>query len=529
MKENIYLPSSLKNFEKIVIGSLRLLSDIDESNVYSAYSLIPLISQILGVNTPLMGTGDSPYSLVSAVFQMRKKQSLFDGLFKISLEERRKVIDEMYEMVAPCLLEEEGEYIELLLNTKYKYLLKNNKKNLIKEKKVLEDKFSLLAPVVEKNRSSQGDFAHMIHYGYPADLYREFSFLEKMPKALVKQWRDYSYPVVNEFIIRNFPVKNKKAKTAIKGWVLFVTNHTRELLESGSLRKRKILQAAKLARRMGARIVGMGGLIASFAQGGHWLSEQIPDMGFTTGHAYTIGNIMEILDNAAGRVNLDIRKATVAIVGAAGSIGSGCAKLLADRKPGRIILIDLNTFDALRKLEEVKNYIKNVCPDINVLLSINLRKLKKADVVIVATNSVASIIKKEHLKQGAIVIDDSFPKNVSERILRERKDIILLEGGMTRLPSSIEVLAARNMPDLMDIPLTRLVSCKETYSCVAETLTLGLYGYKKNYGLGQSDPALAKDIMTKARQRGFNSAPLQCFDEAVEEERFECVRKLVKQ
>lgn len=271
----------------------------------------------------------------------------------------------------------------------------------------------------------------------------------------------------------------------------------------------------------------MGGLIASFAQGGNWLSQEIKNIGFTTGHAYTIGNIIKTMENCARAVNLDIKKSTVAIVGAAGSIGSGCAKMLIDKSPGKIILIDLSTFTAENKLGEIKELIAAKNPKIKVASSYSLSDIKKADIVIVATNSPTSLIAPEHLKKGAIVIDDSFPKNIPKSILKKRKDIILLEGGIMQLPYNIDIFFARNMPDLMDSPLTRSISCKETYGCFAEILVLALCKQRENYGLGYADPGLAKDILAKAKNLGFSSAPFQCFDEAVENERFSEVIRII--
>ncbi len=132
------------------------------------------------------------------------------------------------------------------------------------------------------------------------------------------------------------------------------------------------------------------------------------------------------------------------------------------------------------------------------------------------------------MKRGAVIIDDSFPKNISENALKKRKDIVILEGGIMKLPLSIDIFWARNMPDLMDVAVTRVASCKETYGCLAEALVLSLYQQRKNYGLGYADVNLAKDILTKAKRIGFSLAPLQCFDEAVEEERIKRVRQIVK-
>jgi predicted amino acid dehydrogenase len=522
------MSSDISNFKKTIDITMSLFRDVDPGFFSSPYSLISLISQILGLNTPSMGSGDSPYSITSYIFKLEDKIHLFRQAFAIPLVEKRKIVDEIYEMIAPSLLHEQDKYIELLVNTKYKPRLGNSEREKKKLKKILNEKFAILSPFVSQFNNKNGDFGYIVHYGYPEDLHKEHGFLQRLPASISEKWKDYSFPIVNEIIFRNFPRYGSKTKRIAKGWVIFIANHTKELLENYKLRKKKILQAARLAEKLGAKIIGMGGLIASFAQGGKWLSEQIKDIGFTTGHAYTIGNILEIMDNCIKKVGLNIEQATVAIVGAGGSIGSGCAKLLAERKPKHIFLIDVNSFNVQEKMEILKGVLKKNNSQLRITLSTQLADIKEAEIIIVATNSPASLIKSEYLKKGAIVIDDSFPKNISQKLLQERDDIILLEGGIMQLPLSLDILFARNMPDLMDAPLTRIISCKETYGCFAEILVLALYGHQRNYALGYSDPKLAKDIMARAKKVCFSVAPLQCFDEAVEEERFSKIKRLVE-
>ena len=530
MSKNIHYPGSgIRNFRMSVETVMRLLQEINPNYFLSPYSLIPVISQIMGLNTPLMGSGDSIYSIVSVIFKIQSQKKLFQKLFFLSLKEKRAIVDEIYEMIAPFLLDEEDDYIELVTEVKYRKELKNTN-NKVKTffRRILKEKFAIIAPFVNRFLTRRGDFGYIVHYGYEEDLYREFNFLHKLPSSYAASWRKGSYPVVNEIIVKNFPAPRGMKKKHIKGWIIFITNYTKELLLDSRLRKRKIPQAVLLAQKLGAKLIGMGGLVASFAQGGYELSRMFPKVGFTTGHAYTIGNIIEIAKNISNHIELNIKKSTVAVVGAAGSIGSGCAKLLAESHPKRIILLDLSTFNAQTKLNELTDYIKKISGDIEVTVSFSFSDLKKADLIIVATNSPTSIIEAKYLKRGAVIIDDSFPKNISENVLKKRKDIIILEGGIMKLPLSIDISWARNMPDLMDVAVTRVASCKETYGCLAEALVLSLYQQRKNYGLGYADVNLAKDILTKAKRIGFSLAPLQCFDEAVEEERIKRVRQIVK-
>ncbi len=515
MKTNILSPSKFDNFKQVVDISAHILRDVPIRLFSSPYSVIPIIGQIMGLNTALMGSGDSPYSIISLISRVKDKADYFNKAFSFSLPEKRKILDEIQEMLAPFILDEQETYIDLVAGTKFKSLISGSAGRKDRLTEALREKFSLLGGFAKKFLTGKGDFGYIVHYGYQEDLLREYSFLERMPASRVLQWRQGAYPAVNEVSIRNFPSTNAGTKTEIKGWIMFIPNYTRELLEDGKLRKRKILQAAVLAEKLGAGMIGMGGLIASFAEGGRWLSEQIPRVGFTTGHAYTIANIIEILKKAAATAGLNVRQSTTAVVGSAGSIGSGCAKLLAEEYPQRLILVDLSTFSAQKKLEGIKEYVLEKTPNTTVEISDTLADIKKADIIIVATNSPKSIIKPEHLKRGAIIIDDAFPKNVSKDLLKKRPDVLLLEGGIMQLPPQIDIYFSRNMPDLMDLPLTRAVSCKETYGCVAEIFILALNHFSENYGLGNSDPVLAKDILSKARQLHCSTATLQCFDEAV--------------
>ena len=106
--------------------------------------------------------------------------------------------------------------------------------------------------------------------------------------------------------------------------------------------------------------------------------------------------------------------------------------------------------------------------------------------------------------------------------------MIFLEGGITQMPHDVDINVSRNMPDLLDAPITRAFSCKEIYSCLAEVLLVALSEQKGSYVIGNSAVELSKDIMDKAKTFGFKMAPLQCFDRSVERERIIRVAKITK-
>jgi len=522
-----YPGSDIKNFKEVLQISEKIFRNIDCSVFFSPYSVIPIIAQLEGLYTPMLGSGDSIYSIISIAFQIEKQYSLFRKLYLLSLEEKRKIIDEIYEMIAPLLLEEENEYINLLTSTKYYHTLKNfSQKDTIRFKNILQDKFAVLRSFINPFCRRRGDFAYVVHYGYIEDLYREHSFLKNLPNVSLRRWFRSSFPVVSEISLRNFSMLDSSVKDKIKGWIIFVANSTQQLLTDSNLRRKKMLQSFLLAKKLGARIVGMGGLTASFTRGGRLILKNIKGINFTTGHAYTIANIMGIINRCKDEFRVDIGKITVAVVGAAGSIGSGCVKLLVESGARNIVMIDTTNFISYRKLKELATEIKKKKKQVRLCISTVLDDIKKADLIIIATNSPFSLIKATHLKPGAIVIDDSFPKNVSEKIIKQRKDVLFLEGGTVHFPLTIEVNMARNMPDLMDAPLTRLISCKEGYSSFSETLILALTNYRRNYGVGSADPKLAEDIKLKADMIGISPALLGCFNRGITSNNFHRIIKI---
>lgn len=490
----------------------------------SPYSIIPLISQAIGSDVPMMGSGKSPYSIIS-YFSRLDKNIFLESNAELTYQERREIIDEVYDMLAPYLLQEQANYIELLVATRYKKALQNlSEEEISKFKEILNKKFKILHQFLSKIQFTGGDYAHIAHYGYPEDLYREQNFLKDFDAKTSRLWRENSYPIVAEMQIDGFNALNR----CIRGWYIFIPNYTEELLRNKALRQKKLLQAGILARRLNAKFAGMAGLIASFSKGGKFLADNIKDFGFTTGHAFTIANIYEIVKAIIKTISLDLSKSRIAVIGAAGSIGSGVAKLISENQIKEIILIDIPNIVSSAKLIRLKNILKQINTNNPVQISKTINDTKDADLLIIATNSLTSIIHSEHLKPGAVIIDDSFPKNVSRDILNERDDIVLLEGGASQLPKTLNVDVARNIPDLLDLSVSKLISCRQAYGCLCETFILAALGHRGNYGLGDADPQLAKEIMSKGRKLGFVNAVFQNYGFAVEESRIKKVKDIIR-
>lgn len=525
-KHNEKCPGApLFHFRCLFKKAEQVLKLADYPQMASPYSIIPLISQAIGLEVPMMGTGKSPYSIIS-YFSKLDEDIFWGGEDVLPYEKRREMIDEIYDMIAPYLLDEQEEYIELLIGARFKRaLLGFSKKDLDEFGKIFRKKFKILDRFLSKITFVGGNFSHVAHYGYPEDLYREQGFLRNFDDEAARLWCENSYPVVVEMQLDGYDqVPNK----CIRGWYVWITNCTEDLIKSKAVRQKKLLQAGRLAKALNSKFAGMAGLIASFSKGGQFFVDNVNGFGFTTGHAYTVANIYGIVRNIVKKVSMELSESKVAVVGAAGSIGSGISKMIAEHHHlEELILIDMPNIISSRKLEKLEGIIHHHNPNIPVRLSKQVGDIVKADLIIVATNSPVSLIKSDHLKPGAVVIDDSFPKNVSRNILEERADIILLEGGVTQMPV-LNIDVSRHMPDLLDLSISKLISCSQAYGCLAETFILAALGHEGNYGLGDSDPELARDILEKGKRLGFVDAVFQNYGSAIEESRIELVKNIIK-
>lgn len=511
---------NLAAFRSIIESINRLIEQTGENSYLSPYSLMTDVSHFIGLDDTLPKRAAA---LPATTRRRNGYRNLFTSDALQPFSRKKQLISDMYDMIAPIVLNETSDYVTLLMETKYRRLatrLSNTEVEQLKDD--LRENISLFEPIVTRLLHRRGTFAHIAHFGCLGDLYREQDFLGSLDAEAREKWLANSYPIVIELQVAGLCDKT------VSGWLIFLPNSSEQLLMDETLRKKKLLQAARLGQRLGAETIGLAGLAASMSRGGHFLAKRITDVGFTTGHAYTIANVVRVVRQVADVVGLNLSEAQVAVVGAAGSIGSGVAKLLASKGIKNYILIDRDDMIATRRLELLTESMKDINGDLRITTSSDLALLKEADLVIMATCSPEGIIQSDHIKPGAIYIDDSYPKNVHQSMLAERDDFILLEGGITQLPLSVDMTLSRPIPDLIDAPMETIIGAKQTYGCFAETLVLTANGHRDHFGLGDASPLLAADIEEKADRLNFTAATLQAFGKKVEQARIEKIKGIIK-
>ncbi len=229
----------------------------------------------------------------------------------------------------------------------------------------------------------------------------------------------------------------------------------------------KIIAAGKLAEKLGAKILGLGGYTSIVGDKGYSIAQGL-GIPVTSGNSYTAWSVYEAVYKAAMARRVDLAGATLAVVGATGSIGSLCTKKLSGRV--KKIIITARHLDRLQRLKEAVLSLNSL----EVIIESDAHAaVKGADIVVATTSAPEALLDIAEFKSGAIVCDVSVPKNVADKA-RSRTDVAILEGGVIKLPFPAHFGTDTGLPPNM------------VYACMAEIMLLTLEERFTNYSLGDN-------------------------------------------
>ncbi len=273
---------------------------------------------------------------------------------------------------------------------------------------------------------------------------------------------------------------------------------------------KKIIQTGKLAQKKGAKLLGLGAFTSVVGDAGLTIASKLA-IPVTTGDSYTIAVAVEAIVKAARLMDVDLNQATGAVVGATGAIGSVCAQLLAKSVPHLLLLG--RRIDALNN---VKYSIEENTPT-QVHISNTMEDLRQADVIITVSSAIDSIIQPQHLKSGAVICDVARPRDVSRQVVEERKDILVIEGGMVEVPGNANFNFDFGFPPKM------------VYACMAETMILALEGRYENFTIGRNiSLEQVTEIASLAKKHGFKLGGFRSFEKAITPEHIAKIKSSIK-
>lgn len=268
-----------------------------------------------------------------------------------------------------------------------------------------------------------------------------------------------------------------KSPTGVEaeGWLITLGGTPKQMLfHSPEFTYKRLLQAAKMAKRMGAQIMGLGAFTKVVGDGGATVIRKA-DIPVTTGNSYSASGALWAAADAVRRMGLikiekgkKIKGKTM-VFGATGAIGSVCCRLLA-KAFEEVYMVGRNT----AKLLALKRSILKETPDVKVHVSTRSDKyLADMDVIVTATSGAGkAILDIMKVKPGCVITDVARPLDLSPEDVAKRPDVLVIESGEIELPGN---------PEMKNIGLPPKVA----FACLAETIVLALEGRYEPFTVGR--------------------------------------------
>jgi len=244
--------------------------------------------------------------------------------------------------------------------------------------------------------------------------------------------------------------------------------------------RRKVLNAMELAQKKGINITALGGFTSIIFENFNLLQhKQIRNTSlewesFTTGNTHNDWVICKQLEITAPRIGIDLKKATVAVIGASGDIGSAVCRWLINKTGISELLIVARQQEPLELLQKEL--------DGGTVTSLN-EALPQADIVVWVASMPKTIeIDTDNLKKPCLMIDGGYPKNLDEKF--QGDNIHVLKGGIVKFFDDI----GWNMMELAEMQNPQ----REMFACFAEAMILEFEKCHTNFSWGRNNISLEK-------------------------------------
>jgi predicted amino acid dehydrogenase len=295
-------------------------------------------------------------------------------------------------------------------------------------------------------------------------------------------------------------VRSAATRQPVEGLIYALGATPREMLtRPPEFTYRRLDQAVRDAAGRGAKIVGLGAFTKVVGDAGVTVARRSP-IPVTTGNSLTIAATLETAKLSAKRMGWrDLARGRAMIVGATGSIGSVCSRLLAAAvKDVVLVSIEPDRLAALRKT------ILAETPDANVETDVKTdRHVGQCDLIVTATSAFGQrVLDVSQCKPGAVILDVALPPDISAEEAAVRPDVVVVESGEIALPGTARFS--------FDIGLPPGVA----YACLAEAALLTMEERYECFTLGRDiQPSRVKEIYRLFRKHGLKIAPLRSFGE----------------
>jgi len=257
-------------------------------------------------------------------------------------------------------------------------------------------------------------------------------------------------------------------------YTLFETPNMMMKSDKKSIYK-KLLNIGEKSYEQGHKLMGLGAYTKIVGDAGVTVARKSP-LPVTTGNSLSAAATLWAASYANKKMGFvkkknNINQGTVLIIGATGSIGKVCSKLLSQFWK-KVVIVAPRAF----KLIDLQSEILELSPGSEVEFSTEANEyLSHADLIITTTSAQGrKILDINQIKPGAIVCDVSRPFDISEEETLSRPDVLVIASGEVELPGD-------NVQMNCDIGLPK----NTVYACLAETALLTLEGRFESFSLSR--------------------------------------------
>lgn len=303
----------------------------------------------------------------------------------------------------------------------------------------------------------------------------------------------------------------------VEGWLITVGGTPREIMaHDPEFTYSRLLAAAKLAKKLGAQVMGLGAFTKVVGDAGITVAKRAP-LPITTGNSYSASGALWAAHDAVkriGRVHIGPSgkmAGKAMVVGATGAIGSVCARLLA-KAVDEIYLAAPEP----AKLLALKESIEQETPGAVVHVAGSAdRDVADMDMIVTATSGAGKrILDIMKVKPGCVITDVARPLDIPAEDVAKRPDVLVIESGEIQLPGDVQ---------MKDIGLPKGIA----YACLAETIVLTLEGRFENFTLGRNiEWEKVREIYQLGLRHGMKLAAISGVNGVFSDEDFERVRAL---
>ncbi|GAB5602117.1 glycerol-3-phosphate acyltransferase [Thermus sp. FJN-A] len=235
-----------------------------------------------------------------------------------------------------------------------------------------------------------------------------------------------------------------------------------QIREKPDLAVKRAIQGARLAKELGATVVGLGAFWSVVGEKGKLVQEAVPGIQVTNGGAYTAGTVRAAIPQILAHFaqgGKDLKAVTAAVVGANGVVAFGIARQIAPLV-GKLILVGRDPERLKRAAESLRKNLERKGETPELVVTTEIAAIREADLVFTATSDPNPVIHPEHVKPGAWIYDEGVPPDVHPAV-RGVPGVRVIPGGVVRLPGE-----ARATLDL------HFGAPDQVPACLAETMIL---------------------------------------------------------